>query len=263
MGVSRAARLSRTRTRALGLLSAATVGSFLLVIVPATAQADAGLIAATNAARSSAGVPAVAESADLDAAAAAHAQSMARSGILAHTPSLGSGVCCWSKIGENVGEGPSVGALHAAFMASTEHRNNILDRAYNQMGVGYATDAHGTLWVSELFRQSTGTAPAAPVVTAPVVHPTTHPTVHVTPRPTHAAVPTPAPAAKVVAAAPAPAVAAAPVVPAGPASRDLSRLPLDVAQRFAAQLAGGDDLASSNPVSRLLDFAAKASQAQS
>jgi hypothetical protein len=262
MGVSRAARLSRVCTRGLGVLSAATVGSVLLVIVPATAQADAGLIAATNAARSAVGVAGVTESADLDAAAGQHAQSMARSGILAHTPSLGSGVCCWLKIGENVGEGPSVGALHAAFMASIEHRDNILDRSFTQMGVGYAVDAHGTLWVSELFRDPTGAAPkpAPPVVAAPVVHPAVHPTVHAS----HPAVPAPAPATKlVVAVPPTPAVAAAPIAPAGPASRDLSRLPLDVAQRFAAQLAGGDGIAANNPVSRLLDFAANASQAQS
>lgn len=265
MGVSPAARLSRVTTRGLGVLSAATLSGVLLVAVPATAQADAGLIAATNSARSAAGVAAVTESADLDAAAAAHAQSMARSGILAHTPSLGSGVCCWRKIGENVGEGPSVGALQAAFMASTEHRDNILDRAYNQMGVGYAVDAHGTLWVSELFRESTASAPtpAPSVAPAPVVHPVVHPSVHVTVHPSHSAVPSSAPTTKsVTAAAPAPVVAAA-VVPAGPASRDLSRLPLDVAQRFAAQLAGGDEMAASNPVSRLLDFAAKASQTQS
>ncbi len=259
MGVSGAVRRSRVSTRALGVLSAATLGSLLLVIVPATAQADAGLIAATNSARSAAGVAAVTESADLDAAASAHAQSMARSGILAHTPSLGSGVCCWSKIGENVGEGPSVGALQAAFMASTEHRDNILDRAYNQMGVGYAVDGHGTLWVSELFRDSTGQAstPAPTVAPAPVVHPAVKRTVHVSTHASHPAV-VAAPTKSVAA----PAVAAAAVVPAGPASRDLSRLPLDVAQRFAAQLAGGD-VASSDPVSRLLDFAANASQAQS
>ncbi len=258
MGVSRAARLSRVYTRGLGVLSAATVGSVLLVIVPATAQADAGLIAATNAARSAAGVAGVTESADLDAAAGQHAQSMARSGILAHTPSLGSGVCCWLKIGENVGEGPSVGALHAAFMASIEHRDNILDRSFTQMGVGYAVDAHGTLWVSELFRDPTGAAPkpAPPVVAAPVVHPAVHPTVHAS----HPAVIAPVPATKSVVAAP-PAPAVAPVAPAGPASRDLSRLPLGVAQRFAAQLAGGDEMAATNPVSRLLDFAAMASQA--
>jgi len=261
MGASRAMRLSRIGTRGLGVLSAATLGSVLLVIVPASAQADAGLIAATNSARSAAGVAGVTESADLDAAAAQHAQSMARSGILAHTPSLGSGICCWLKIGENVGEGPSVGALHAAFMASTEHRDNLLDRSFTQMGAGYAVDAHGTLWVSELFRETTGATPTPPpVVVAPVVHPTAHPTAH----PSHLAVPAPAPATKlVVAVPPTPAVAAAPIVPAGPASRDLSRLPLDVAQRFAAQLAGGDGIAANNPVSRLLDFAANASQAQS
>ena len=265
LGVSRATRLSRVCTRGLGVLSAATVGSVLLVIVPASAQADAGLIAATNAARSAAGAGGVTESADLDAAAGQHAQSMARSGILAHTPNLGSGVCCWLKIGENVGEGPSVGALQAAFMASPEHRANILDHSFTQMGVGYAVDAHGTLWVSELFRAPTGAAPTPPpVVTAPVVHPAVHPTVHATAHPSHPAVVAPAPATTpVVAAPPAAAIAAAPVAPAGPASRDLSRLPLDVAQRFAAQLAGGDDVSATNPVSRLLDFAAKASQAQS
>jgi uncharacterized protein YkwD len=257
-GVSRAARLSRVSTRWFGAFSAATVGTLCLVIVPTTAQADGGLVAATNAARSAAGVGGLAESGDLDVAATQRARIMAQSGILAHTPHLGSGICCWSKLGENVGEGPSASAIHAAFMASPEHRANILDRSFNQMGVGYATDAHGTLWVAELFRAATGVAP--PPAPAPVVHTAPRTIVHTTPRVTHPAVPTPAPVTKpVVPAAP---VVAAPVVPAGPASRDLSRLPLDVAQRFAAQLAAGE-MAAGDPVSRLLDFAAKASQPQS
>ena len=57
------------------------------------------------------------------------------------------------------------------------------------------------------------------------------------------------------------AVVAAPVIaqPAGPVSRDLVRLPLAAAQRFAAQIGGGGTVTGTNPVSRLLDFAALAS----
>ena len=57
----------------------------------------------------------------------------------------------WWSGGENVGMGPDCKAIHDAFMASPGHRSNILDRSYNQVGVGVAYDSNGTVYVTEDF----------------------------------------------------------------------------------------------------------------
>jgi len=235
--------------------------SVVLITGQASASSNPGaaFVAATNQARAAVGLPGLSVSADLTAAATRQAQNMAESDTLFHTPNLGSGLCCWAMVGENVGDGPSVSVIQAAFMASPEHRANILRSAYTQIGVGYVIDKHGTLWVSEVFRRPTGSAaPAAPV--APKV-------TKVTPRPVVVApqsVPTPRrstvkvhvqrpPLAAVTT------IAAVSVVPAGPVSRSLTRLPLAEAERLTAQFGVGEEAVSgTDPVSRLLDFAAKA-----
>jgi hypothetical protein len=47
--------------------------------------------------------------------------------------------------------------LHAALMASSGHRANILDRNVSQVGVG-VTVRNGTVWVTQVFRSPTGSA---------------------------------------------------------------------------------------------------------
>ncbi len=226
----------------------------VLAAAPASASSDpaSAMVAATNQARAAAGVGALSVSGDLSAAAARQAKNMAASDLLYHTPNLNTAVCCWVVLGENVGEGPSASRLHAAFMASPDHRANILRSSFTQIGVGYAFDRRGTLWVSEIFRRPNGTVAA--VKPAAVVHPT----VTSTPPPVAKPVSKPQVQAAVPAARP---PVAAPVIalPAGPVSRDLARLPLAAAQRFAAELGAGGTVTGTNPVSRLLDFAALAS----
>jgi uncharacterized protein YkwD len=213
----------------------------------ARADSSSSLVSMANSARASAGLPALAVSGDLASAARAQAGRMAASQTLAHTPNLPAVVCCWSTLGENVGEGPSASALQSAFMASPAHRANILSSSYTQVGIGVVVDSKGVLWVSEIFRRPSGAvanpAPAPAPKPAPVI--------------THA--PAKAPAAPTQR----PAAKQAPVVPAQPtaaannrASRDLSRLPLLAAQRLAAQLAATSGVTGPDPVSRMLDFVA-------
>jgi cysteine-rich secretory family protein len=215
------------------------------------------LVAATNQARAAAGIAPLEVSSDLTAVATRQAHNMAASDLLYHTPGLGAAVCCWTVLGENVGEGPSAARLQAAFMASADHRANILRTSFTQIGIGYAIDQHGTLWVSEVFRRPSGTVTAANPVAA-VVHPTTVSTPQSVKRSTVKVAPP-------VVRPPVAAVAAiTPAAPAVPVSRDLVRLPLVAAQQMAAQLAaglGGTVVTGTNPVSRLLDFAAIASAA--
>lgn len=250
----RATQGRRVANRALAVLGAMTAG-VVLVTGPAAASSNPGaaFVAATNQARAAAGLPGLSVSADLTAAATHQAQNMADADALFHTPNLGSGLCCWAMVGENVGDGPSVSVIQAAFMASPDHRANILRAAYTQIGIGYLIDKHGTLWVSEVFRRPTGSAaPAAPV--APKVTKVTPRPVIATPRKPTAKLHVQRPPLAAVTT-----IAAVSVVPAGPVSRSLTRLPLAEAERLTAQFGVGVEAVSgTDPVSRLLDFAAKA-----
>jgi hypothetical protein len=242
----------RLANRTLAVVGAMTAGVVLVTgQAAASTNPGAAFVAATNQARAAAGLPGLSVSADLSAAATHQAQSMAAADALFHTPNLGSALCCWVMVGENVGDGPSESVIQAAFMASPEHRANILRGAFSQIGVGYVIDKHGTLWVSEVFRRPTGsTVPARPVA-PPKVTKVTPKTVVATPRRSTARVHVQRP--------PLAAVAAASVVPAGPVSRSLRRLPLAEAERLTAQFGVGEQaVAGTDPVSRLLDFAAKA-----
>jgi hypothetical protein len=75
-------------------------------------------------------------------------------GVLSHDPNLAGfmnhAVPGWTRIGENVGYGPSVQTVHDAFWASTGHRQNMLGD-YNQVGIGVTINSHGTIWVTVRF----------------------------------------------------------------------------------------------------------------
>lgn len=81
----------------------------------------------------------------------------------------------WHKLGENVGRGGSVAALHAAFVNSPRHYANLVDPAFRYVGVGVVT-VDGTSFVSEVFmqrrltkrtpRRASATAPRRPAARA-------------------------------------------------------------------------------------------------
>jgi uncharacterized protein YkwD len=137
----------------------------------ASGDAEAGFVAAVNGARGAAGLPALQVAGDLVAVARQHASRMAGSDHLHHNGGLGGAVGGWDKIGENVGHGPDVADLHAAFLASPSHRANILDPEWTEIGVGVVADAAGDLWVTQVFRLPTPTttpaAPSAPPASEP------------------------------------------------------------------------------------------------
>lgn len=189
-------------------------GTFAAAALVATAPAFAStseancFLSAINTERASGGLPALASNAALVSIAQTWSQHLASAGTLSHNPNLASlAPASWMKLGENVGMGPTCDAIATAFWNSPEHKANIMDPAFSQVGVA-TVDASGTIFVTEDF-MGTGSAPvvqAAPKATqpAPVV--------------THA--PAPAPVVRTVAPAPVrPAVAPAPAVaaPASPA----------------------------------------------
>jgi len=84
--------------------------------------------------------------------ATAHARAMARRGDLFQTSGPKRyGVRCWTW-GENVGfTSGSIFELHRAFMKSVSHRRNVLNRAFERVAVGAATDSRGRLFVTLFF----------------------------------------------------------------------------------------------------------------
>jgi hypothetical protein len=136
-----------------------------VVLLPGTAFAgpnEGDIFSAVNAARANAGLPAYAYAGDLTAAARGQAERMAASGELYHNPDLTNEVAGWSRIGENVAYAGNWRSAHEALMNSPEHRAQILDSGYTQMGVGTAVSNDGTFWVAEVFRTPSGATTGAP-----------------------------------------------------------------------------------------------------
>jgi hypothetical protein len=117
--------------------------------------------------------------------------------------------------------GGSAAQVHDAFMNSPHHRDNILDAAFNQVGMGVIVSG-GTLYVTEDFVQAKG----GPVSARPT--PVAHPAVKkaaAAPAPRVAA----APKRSTAAAPPAPSAAPATTAPPAPADAPgvVAAVPLD------------------------------------
>jgi uncharacterized protein YkwD len=145
---------------------------------------------------------------------------MATTGVLSHSPDLAAGITAnWLKLGENVGTGPNNSAIWTAFVNSAHHYANIVDPAFNRVGVGVAYAASGAQWTTQRFMQVSGggggssappAAPSAPRAkpkatpappsTTPAPPPsTTTPPAPVTPPPPQPGPPPPADSARVAA----------------------------------------------------------------
>lgn len=131
---------------------------FLLLGVGA-APADAGskrqeaeFVNRINAVRAGQGLARLQINANLTAKARKWAGKMAARQRIWHS-NLPDGVTArWQKLGENVGMGPSVGALHEAFVKSPRHYANLVDPAFRYVGLGVVT-VDGRSFVSEVFMQ--------------------------------------------------------------------------------------------------------------
>lgn len=116
------------------------------------------LIALTNAERTARGLPALVKDERLMAAAGRHSLDMATNNFFSHTGSDGSdpddrirdaGYTCGAW-GENIGAGyRTPEEAIAGWMASPDHRDNILSANFRHIGVGYAYHAaadYGHYW---------------------------------------------------------------------------------------------------------------------
>ncbi len=243
------------------------IATSAIVATPAFASASSDLAAATNQARAAAGLPALQQTADLNAVAQRWAQHLAAANALSHNPALASQITNWTVLGENVGMAGDIPSVQKAFMASAHHRDNILDSRFTQMGVGSATSIYPScgcqvLWVVVDFRRPETAAapapapakpapapakpaPAKPAPKAPVAHPATPnaPKQQMSkPAPTQAA-----PTAHQQGSTPPP--SSAPAAPSSQSSAAALRT-----QLIATASASASAAASSDPVSRLLSF---------
>lgn len=111
------------------------------------AQTRDAVLAATNAQRNAAGLPALVLSDALTQAAQTQACDMAAMGTVGHKGRDGSGLAdrvdrtgyAWTKIAENAaGWYPTVPEVIAGWMESPGHRKNLLMRGVADLGVGVA-----------------------------------------------------------------------------------------------------------------------------
>jgi uncharacterized protein YkwD len=248
---------------AVGALATSTA-----LAAPAFASPSGDLAAATNSARAAAGLPALQLDGQLNAVAQAWAQHLAAANVLSHNGALRSQVSNWTYLGENVGMAGDIPSVQQAFMNSPEHRANILNSHYTEMGVGSATSTLPScgcqvLWVVVDFKRP-ATAPAAPAPAQPApakpAPPKPAPVQPTAPKPVtqqaapKAPAPVQHPAAPVVnRVASTPAGAQTPTAPASPsASASASNLGV---QLVAAASSPAATSGAGDPVSRLLTFA--------
>lgn len=105
-----------------------------------------------NEQRAARGLPALRFRNDLSAVAERHSERMQAAADIWHNPKLASQIPgSWVGAGENVGVGFDVDGLHAAFMASRNHRVNIMRARFDDIGLGVVTNADGEVYVTQVF----------------------------------------------------------------------------------------------------------------
>ena len=88
------------------------------------------------------------------------ARMLAARGI-SHNPSLAAqGPQGWRRLGENVGMGYDVQGLHDAFVASPTHYRNMVDPAFDSVGVGIVHAPDGQIFVTVDFMTTATASPA-------------------------------------------------------------------------------------------------------
>ena len=110
-------------------------------------------LALLNAERAAAGLAPVSMHSDLTDDALAWSQHLFSQGSLSHNPNLSSVTSNWDRLGENVGVGTSIDALHTAFMNSSGHRGNILGD-YDHVGIAVVEETSSKLWITVVFMKS-------------------------------------------------------------------------------------------------------------
>ena len=146
----------------------AATGGMWVSSTSAGATADPGaagdFVGRTNGLRASLGLGGLNTNGTLVAKAQQWAEQMAAAGDISHSNLADGAPDEWTRLGENVGRGPSVEAIHNALVASPDHYKNLTDPGFRYVGVG-VVNANGTYYVSEVFMESA--SQPAPNTSAP------------------------------------------------------------------------------------------------
>src|SRR3954452_12380271 len=145
----------RHRLVALGVAAMVGVGLALVAATPAKADPnvdEAQFLADLHLVRARNGVAPVATDGQLINVARGWSAQMAGGAGLSHNPNLASQVSNWRTLGENVGTVGDVASVEAALEASPHHFENMVDPAFNYVGIG-VVEAGGAVWVTEDFKQ--------------------------------------------------------------------------------------------------------------
>ena len=126
--------------------------------------AEAAFVARINSIRREHGVAPLAVYSELTGIARDWTDHMAGNGTISHNGNYSGQVSAdWSKLGENVGEGESVDSVMNSFASSSAHYRNIVDPAFNYIGVGVSYGADGKLFTTHDFMaMNDGSAPEPP-----------------------------------------------------------------------------------------------------
>lgn len=151
---------------------AVAVFAVLAVALPAgagDADLESAFVAKINQLRASKGLQPLAVDPELTSIGRRWAATMAAKGDIWHNPDFPNWVTQdWRRLGENVGMGPDLDRLFQAFVDSPAHYRNLVDPAFNRVGVGVVV-ADGVIYTSHQFMTiGTARAPApAPAKPAP------------------------------------------------------------------------------------------------
>ena len=216
--------LGRSRRAPIGVAIAFAISSVGVLVAPASTFAwgagsfssasEQQLVALTNQSRANAGRRALRVDSALTSIARYRSKDMITRNYFSHSiPPSGKSVFnvmsergyCFNLAGENIGwntypDDVATAQIHQMFMNSPSHRENIMGRAWDVIGVGAYKGADGKKMWTVLFADKCGTAPKA------TPKPTPRPTARPTPKPAPRATPkpTPRPAAATPVASPTP-----------------------------------------------------------
>jgi uncharacterized protein YkwD len=147
------------KAKALLLISVFLISLKAFTLSDDTATLEQQLVDQLNQSRRQAGLPALSVDRQLTEAARQHSQLMSEKNTLGHVLPGETGVADrlaavgvhFNRSGENVGYNSDFNGIHAGFMKSPPHRENILNPNYTQVGIGVVKDNDGVYWVTEDF----------------------------------------------------------------------------------------------------------------
>jgi hypothetical protein len=149
-------------------MAAALVGGLLTLASPVPANAadggaEAQFVARINSMRASKGLGPLAVDGELHDIARNWTDRMVANGSISHNPNYASQVSSnWRKLGENVAVGADFDTIWNSFMSSSAHYKNMVDPAYNYIGVGVSYGADGRMFTTHDFMAKDDAAPAPP-----------------------------------------------------------------------------------------------------